>query len=137
MNIKEYFNSIEGFGILATADSEGKIDLALYTVPHVVNDKIIAFVMRDRLTYHNLQSNPNGAYMFFENGQTYSGVRLYLTKLREEKNAPIIDSLNRQDPKIHPVGLDDSDKYLVYFSVDKIRPLEGDKNFGENVLLKE
>lgn len=137
MNIKEYFNSVQGFGILATGDSEGKINLALYTIPHVVDETTIAFVMRDRLTHHNLQSHPYAAYMFFENVQTYSGVRLYLRKLHEEKNSPIIDSLNRQDPKIHPAGLDDTDKYLVYFLVDKVRPLEGDKNFGENMLLKE
>ncbi len=128
MNIAEYFSRIKGFGILATADSEGKVDVAFYTIPHIVEEKIVAFVMRDRLSHQNLQSNPYCAYMFLENGRTHSGLRLYLRKLREEKNSPMIDSMKQQNPQIHPLKFDDSDKYLVYFLVDNVRPLEGDKD---------
>jgi len=126
MNLSDYFENTEGLGILATADSEGKVDLALYTVPHVFDDNTIGFVMRERLSHKNLQSNPNAAYMFMERGQEYSGKRFYLTKMREEKNSSRIETLKRQNPKIYPTELDDSDKYLVYFRVDKIRPLIGD-----------
>jgi hypothetical protein len=128
MNIKEYFNKVKGFGVLATADIEGKVDLAFYSLPHVVDEKIIAFVMRDRLSHHNLQSNPNCAYMFLENGKTFSGLRLYLRKLREEKNSPEIDSLKKQYKKVHTAEPDETDKFLVYFLVDNVRPLEGDKD---------
>ncbi len=131
MNIKEYFNKVKGFGVLATADSEGKVDLAFYSIPHVVDEKIIAFVMRDRLSHHNLQSNPYCAYMFLENGKTYSGMRLYLRKLREEKNSAEIDSLVQQYRKVHPGDPDESDKFLVYFLVDNVRPLEGDKDIDQ------
>lgn len=126
MNLRDYFENAEGLGILATADSEGKVDLAFYTIPHVFDDKTIGLVMRERLSHKNLQSNPNAAYMFLEQGQGYSGKRLYLTKMREEKNSSLIKSLKRQDPKVYPTGLDDSNKYLVYFRVDKIRALIGD-----------
>ena len=126
MNITEYFKTAKGFGVLATADSEGKVDVAFYTIPHIVDEKVVAFVMRDRLSHQNLQSNPYCAYMFLENGRTHSGLRLYLRKLREEKNSPLIDSLQQQDPKTNISHIDNSDKYLVYFLVDNIRPLEGD-----------
>ena len=126
MNLSDYFENAEGLGILATADSEGKVNLAFYTVPHVFNENTIGFVMRERLSHQNLQSNPNAAYMFVEQGQTYSGKRLYLTKMREEKNSSLIESLKKQNPEIYPAGLDDTNKYLVYFRVDKIRPLIGD-----------
>jgi hypothetical protein len=126
MNIMEYFKTVKGFGVLATADAEGKVDVAFYSIPHIVEEQIIAFVMRDRLTHRNLQSNPHCAYMFLENGKTHSGMRLYLRKLREEKNSPLIESLDKQNPKINTLHLDESDKYLVYFLVDHVRPLEGD-----------
>jgi len=132
MNITEYFKTVKGFGILATADAEGTVDVAFYSIPHIVEEKIIAFVMRDRLSHRNLQSNPHCAYMFLENGRTHSGLRLYLRKLREEKNSPEIDSLKQQDPKMNISHLDNSDKYLVYFLVDNIRPLEGDKEISIN-----
>ena len=127
MNLPDYFENIEGLGILATADSEGKIDLALYTIPHIIDENIIGFVMRDRLSHQNLESNPNAAYMFVERGEGYVGKRLYLTKIREEKNSSLIESLRLQNPKIYPPQLDDSDKHLVHFRVDKVRPLVGDK----------
>jgi hypothetical protein len=127
MNISEYFRNKKGAGILATADAEGNVNLAIYTVPHVIDEETVAFVMRNRLTYKNLQSNPHGAYMFIERGQAYSGVRLYLTVRNWEKNSDVIDSLGIQNPKIYPEGLDDSDRFLVYFRVNKIRPLVGDK----------
>lgn len=127
MNLPDYFENIEGLGILATADSEGKIDLALYTIPHIIDENIIGFVMRDRLSHQNLESNPNAAYMFVERGEGYVGKRLYLTKIREEKNSSLIESLRLQNPKIYPAQLDDSDKHLVHFRVDKVRPLVGDK----------
>ena len=127
MNLPDYFENIEGLGILATADSEGKIDLALYTIPHIIDENIIGFVMRDRLSHQNLESNPNAAYMFVERGKGYVGKRLYLTKIREEKNSSLTESLRRQNPKIYPAQLDDSDKHLVHFRVDKVQPLVGDK----------
>ena len=126
MNLSDYFENAEGLGILATAASEGKVDLALYTVTPVCDDNTIGFVMRERRSHKNPQSNPNAAYMFRERGQEYTGKRLYLTKMREEKNSSQIESLKKQNPKIYPTELDDSDKYLVYFRVDKIRPLIGD-----------
>lgn len=127
MNLNDYFANIEGTGILATSDEKGNVNLALYTVPYVADENTVGFVMRDRLSYKNLQSNPKAAYMFIEQGEGYVGKRLYLSKIREEKNTPLVKFLKRQNPTINPASLDDADKYLVYFKVDKIRPLMGDK----------
>jgi len=126
MTLSDYFENAEGFGILATADLEGRVDIALYAVPRVFADNTIGLVMRERVSHKNLQSNPNAAYMFVERAERYSGKRLYLTKMREEKNSSLTECLKRQDPKIYPTGLDDSNKYLVYLRLDKIRPLIGD-----------
>ena len=57
MQLKEYFNDTKGLGVLATADGEGKVDAAIYARPHFMEDGTLAFIMRDRLTHHNLQSN--------------------------------------------------------------------------------
>ncbi len=34
MSLTDYFETVEGTGILATADSEGNVDLAIYARPH-------------------------------------------------------------------------------------------------------
>ncbi len=126
MNLKSYFEKTEGTGILATADSDGTVDIALYAKPEVVNDSTIAFVMKERLSHQNLRTNLNAAYMFIEKGQGYKGTRLYLTKIREEINTSVVNEFIKRQPVIAS-SKDDSNKFLVYFHVESIYPLVGDK----------
>jgi len=121
MNLREYFESVKGRGVLATADGGGKVDAAIYATPHFIDDETIAFIMRDRLTHNNLQSNPHAAYLFMEAGQKFAGKRLFLTKTREEQDSELLYSLRRKkyfDDKNEP-------KFLVFFQIDKVLPLIG------------
>jgi hypothetical protein len=125
MNMQEYFEKTQGLGILATANSEGEVDLAIYARPHVLDETTIAFIMREHLSFKNLQSNPKAAYMFVEKGKGYSGKRLYLTKIREESDPDTINELRRRPRESYPED-DKSAANLVTFSIDSIRPLVGD-----------
>jgi K+/H+ antiporter YhaU regulatory subunit KhtT len=126
MSLSDYFEKVKGLGILATADSDGMVDLAIYAKPYVIDETTIAFVMQERLTHQNLKSNSHAAYMFVEKGKGYSGKRLYLTKIREETNTSVVEMLRKQQPEICSAS-DDSNKYLVHFKVDDVWPLVGDK----------
>ena len=119
--LKDYFENTKGTGIMATADKEGKVNAAVYSRPHFLEDGSIAFIMRDRLTHENLQSNPYAAFLFVEDGPGYRGKRLYLRKTREEENSDLIQSLSRRDDKRD----DTSVRFLVVFKVDKVLPLIG------------
>ena len=126
MNLSDYFESSQGTGILATSNSTGRVDLAIYSRPHFTDEDTVAFIMRPRLTHENLQSNPHAAYMFIEEGPGYKGKRLYLTKLREETDPVIIDSFRRKGGK-HKARAEEK-SFLVYFHIDRIRPLVGDND---------
>ena len=121
MKLKEYFESVEGRGVLATADGDGKVDAAIYATPHFIDNETIAFIMRDRLTHNNLQSNPHAAYLFMETGQKFIGKRLFLTKTREEQDSELLYSLRRKKYS------DDKNeaKFLVFFQINKVLPLMG------------
>lgn len=124
LNLKEYFESVTGHGVLATADAEGNVDAALYARPHVMEDGSVAFIMAHRLSYRNLLANPKAAYLFIESeGKQHGtgGIRLYLTKVREEANPDLVESLRRKQRDD-----DGSGRSVVYFSVDRIRPLVGE-----------
>lgn len=124
MNLKDYFETAHGTGVLATADSGGRVNAAIYSRPHVFDDGTLAFLMRERLTHHNLQSNPYASFLFRENGPGYSGVRLYLKKIKEETDSPLIEKMTRgrltpeEDNAKGP-------KYLVHFRIEKTLPLIG------------
>ena len=126
MNLQDYFKNTRGIGILATADSDGMVDLAIYAKPHVIDDTTIVFVMQGRLSHQNLKSNPNAAYMFVEQGEGYAGKRLYLIKTSEETNTSLIEEFRKKQPEIFARG-DDSNKYLVFFRISDVWPLVGSK----------
>ena len=122
MSLKQYFEDTKGIGILATADGDGKVDAAVYARPNVMDDDSLAFIMRDRLTHHNLQSNSNATYLFVENGPGYKGKRLYLTKVREEQDTELLASLRKRQY----IDEKDETKYLVLFKLTKELPLIGE-----------
>jgi hypothetical protein len=121
MDLKEYFENTEGRGILATADGNGQVDAALYGRPHFMDDGTIALIMRDRLTHHNLQSNSHACYMFIEKGPGYKGKRFFLTKVREEQDSELLQSVRRRQY----IDEKDESKFLVFFEIDRELPLVG------------
>jgi hypothetical protein len=124
MELKDYFESTKGVGVMATADADGKVDAAIYARPHFMDDGTIAMIMRDRLTHHNLQSNPHAAFLFIEDGPGYKGKRLFLTKVREEQDSELLYSLRRRQ---YPNDKEEA-KFLVFFKLEKELPLVGAGN---------
>ena len=122
MSLKEYFDTTKGVGVLSTADGDGRVDAAIYGRPNIMEDGTMAFIMRDRLSHHNLKSNPHATYLFKEEGSGYRGKRLFMSKLREEENTDLLESLRRRK-SVYGNG---EDRFLVFFKLDKQLPLIGD-----------
>ena len=129
MSLGEYFENVEGIGILSTADAEGNVDSAIYARPHVVDEDTVAFIMGDHLSHSNIESNPHAAYLFLEQGQGetaegYNGLRLYLTKTGEETDPKKIEAMRRKERREENYG--GKKRFLVRFKVDQARRLVGD-----------
>jgi len=120
MDLKKYFESIDGFGALSTANAKGVVNSALFARPHILSSDTLAFITIERLNYLNLKENPSAYYLFKDSSDEYSGVRLVLTKISEEKNSPKIAELSRRELK------GDRDRYLITFKIEKVLPLVGD-----------
>lgn len=122
MKLADYFGCAAGEGVLATADELERVDAVSYAKPYFHEEGTVAFVMRDRMTIHNLQANPYAAYFFFEEGSEYDGVRLHLKKIRESRDEKLINLLTGPSnlPTADPTG---EDNFLVYFAVERVFPL--------------
>jgi len=127
MKLSEYFEKKKGRGIMAISDSEGKVGIAVYARPHFIDEKTVAFIMADRLIHKNLESNPHASYLFMESGERYVGKRLYLTKVKEEKDSALIDQIRRRESCPVDEGYKKGTRFLVYFKIDKVLPLIGVK----------
>jgi hypothetical protein len=124
MNLNDYFGNTKGLGIMSTADAAGKVDAAIYARPHIMEDGTLAFIMRDRLTHHNLNSNPHANYLFKEDGPGYKGKRFFLTKVREEQDSDLLLDLRRRQY----IDASDESKFLVFFKIDDTLPLVTPRN---------
>ena len=123
MNLGDYFNQTKGHGVLATADAIGKVNAAIYARPHFMDDDTVVFIMAERLTHENLQSNPWATYIFIQEGEGYKGKRLYLKKVKEEQNDQLISEICRKCDYSH---YDLHTRYVVSFNLEKVLPLIGD-----------
>jgi len=124
MTLDEYLNGVTGKGVLSTADAEGRVDSAIYSKPHILEDGTLVFIMRDHLTHHNIGFNPYASYLFIEDAPHYKGIRLFLKKLREDTDPDLIAKMTRR----HLTSEQDKakgPKFLVYFTLEKILPLVG------------
>lgn len=126
MDLSNYFSTNSGTGILSTADAQGRVDAAVYARPRMMPDGTAAFLMRERLTYSNIQVNPFAVYLFMESGVGYRGIRLFLKKVREDQNPELVAQMTR--PTLTPEeDRAKGPKHVVYFAVEKILPLIGDQ----------
>jgi hypothetical protein len=126
VKLNEYFENAKGVGVLATADASGNVNAAVYARPHFTDEndeKTVAFIMADRLSHANIQTNPHAAFLFIEEGKGYAGKRLHLTKVREETNAELVAAICRRC-NYNMYG-SESLRHVVFFRVDEVLPLIG------------
>lgn len=125
MDWQRYFDETRGTGFLATADAEGRVNVAIYSRPHVRDDGTLAFGMADRLTHANLQENPHAAYAFQAKG--FQGVRLYLEKVREDDRGPLLEEIRARAETIVGPEAGVAVTHLVHFRLIKALTLVGDR----------
>lgn len=127
MKLSEYFENATGRGVMATSATDGTVDVAVYSRPHFIEEDTVAYIMTDKLTHANLGSNPHAAYIFIESGEKYQGRRLYLTKVKEETDPEAIQKIRWRKSYVVPEAQKGEKRFLVYFKIDKVLPLIGDK----------
>lgn len=120
MDLKAYFADAKGTGIMSTADSQGRVNAAVYSRPHFLDDGSLGFIMPDKLTHVNLNQNGSACFLWKEEGSQREGLRLYLNKIGEDTDQERINAMR----KVHR-GDDSTQRFLVIFKLEKVLPLIG------------
>jgi hypothetical protein len=126
MKLTDYFENAKGIGVLATAAANGAVNAAIYARPYFLDpadDSTIAFIMGDRKSHDNVSVNPSALYLFIEEGTNDQGIRLTLTKTREENDQEKIRAICRR--KSTREENEEKVRFLVHFRIDAVRPLTG------------
>jgi hypothetical protein len=122
MGISEYFAATQGHGVLATANDKGKVNAAIYSKPYFTDEHTAVFIMAERLSYENLKTNPEAVYLFIESVAEWTGKRLYLKKLKVEKDDRMLARICQECDYSH---YDVGDRHITYFEVKEVLPLLG------------
>ncbi len=127
-SLQEYFGKASGTGVLATADTAGRVDAAVYSKPYMPDEEHVAFIMSETRSYDNIEANPFAVYLFTESAEENKGRRLYLKKVKEEKDQKQISDIMKQLYSPGEQKYQAQAKSLVFFKVDEVRPLHGESS---------
>ncbi|HBE44371.1 MAG TPA: pyridoxamine 5-phosphate oxidase [Deltaproteobacteria bacterium] len=129
--LMEYFNKQPRLGCLSTANKEGKVNVAYFGSPKMIDEKTIVMGLGKNRTFAYLQENPNAVFMIMEPGKTipeWKGVRIYVRMSDCQTSGPKLDEMKA---KIAAVTGEAGAKMIhaaVSFEIVDIKPLA---DFGQ------
>ena len=129
--LMEYFNKMPRLGTLSTSDKDGKVNVAYFGSPRMVDEKTVFMGLGNNRTFANLQENPNAVFMIMEPGESvpeWKGVRVYLKMTECETFGERLDQIKAL---IAEKGGEKAAKMIhaaVTYEVQEIRPLA---DFGQ------
>ena len=124
--LMEYFNRQPRMGCMSTSGKDGKVNVACFGSPRMIDDKTVVMAVRRNRTFENLQENPNAVFMIMEPGKTspeWKGVRVYLKMKGYETSGENLERARVQAAKA--VG-EEAAKALysvVTFAIEEVRPI--------------
>ncbi len=133
MSIKlmEYFNKQPRLGSFSTANKDGKVNVAYFGSPRMIDEKTIVMGLGKNRTFVYLQENPNGVFMIMEPGQTpteWKGVRLYVKMTDCQTAGEKLDAFRAQVTKVVGEAAAKLIHAVVAFEIIEIKPLA---DFGQ------
>ena len=124
--LMEYFNRQPRMGCMSTSGKDGKVNVACFGSPRMVDEKTVVMAVRKNRTLDNLRQNPNAVFMIMEPGKTsreWKGVRVYLKMKGYETSGEKLEKARAQTAKA--VG-DEAAKAIyaaVTFEIGEVRPI--------------
>ena len=96
--LMEYFNKQPRLGTLSTADKDGKVNVAYFGSPRMVDEKTVFMGLGNNRTFANLQENPSAVFMVMEPAESimdWKGVRLYVKMVDCQTVGEKLDNLKK------------------------------------------
>ncbi len=130
--LMEYFNKSPRLGTLSTSSKDGRVDVAVFGSPHMIDEKTVVMATAKNRTLANLQDNPNAVFMIMEPAKSmepgksildWKGIRVYMKMKEYSTSGEVLDMIRSQTAKF--VG-EDAAKMIhaaVTFEVYEVRPI--------------
>lgn len=124
--LMEYFNRQPRIGTLSTSGKEGKVDVAVFGSPRMIDEKTVFMGLGKNRSLANLGENPFAVYLIMEPGKglmDWKGVRVYLKKKEIATAGPQLEEFRKGMAKVAGEAAAAMIHATVTFEVVEIRPL--------------
>lgn len=112
-----------GRGIIGTADADGVVNMAVFAIPHIIDEETVAWGFAEGRSINNLRANPHASYLYLAPTRGYSGWRLTLTMTREEDEGELLQKVKELATSAAGIMAGAAIKHVIYFKVEEVRPL--------------
>ena len=124
--LMEYFNKQPRIGTLSTAGKNGKVDVAYFGSPRMIDEKTVVMTVRKNQTFANLQENPNAVFMILEQASAppgWKGVRVYVKMTEYQTSGEKLETMKKAIAQKAGEDAAKSMHAALTFEVQAIRPL--------------
>ena len=124
--LMEYFNKMPRLGSLSTAGKDGKVNVAVFGSPKMIDEKRVVMGLRKNRTFANLQENPFAVFMIMEPGKTakeWRGLRVYLKMIGSRTEGEGLTSVRSEIAARAGESAAKTIHAAVTFEVYDVRPL--------------
>ena len=129
--LMDYFNKQPRLGTLSTSGRDGKVNVAYFGSPRMVDEKTVLMGIGKNRTFANLQENPHAVFMMMEPGKAiteWKGVRVYLKMKDCQTSGETLDQIKVQIAQRAGEAAARIIDAAVTFEVNEIRPFA---DFGQ------
>ena len=124
--LMEYFNKQPRLGCMSTSGKDGKVNIACFGSPRMIDEKTVVMGISENRTYKNLKENPNAVFMIMEPGKMapeWKGVRVYLKVREHETSGKKLEEVRSQIAKVAGEAAAKRVHAAVTFEVGEVRPI--------------
>jgi len=125
--LMEYFNKQPRLGCMSTSGKDGKVNIACFGSPRMVDEKTVVMALRKNRTFDNLRENPNAVFMIMEPGKTSSewkGVRIYLKMKEYETSGEKFEKARAQTARVRGEEAAKAIFATMAFEIGEVRPID-------------
>jgi len=124
--LMEYFNKQPRLGCLSTSGKDGKVDVACFGSPRMVDEKTVAISFRKKRTFQNLMENPYAVFMIMEPAKSpldWKGIRVYMKMKGCETSGENLEKARAQAAKAAGEEVAKALHAVVTFEIEEVRPI--------------
>ena len=122
----EFFNRRPRNCLLVTSNDEGKVNVAVYGSPAMIDENTIVLSTRENRSYQYLRTNPQAAMIVVEPGEisrNSKGIRIYLEMTEIEVAGKHLDDFKAEVGRRAGKEAAEGIKAALRFKITEVRPL--------------